>query len=190
MAQRGAGIANVYSQKGEPFEPKDKEGIMNDSFSLKFVRFMIKTLHVVAFIALMVMMSIVVANVIGRIFFKSPVMGTLEVAGFAGVIVVAVAIGLAQRENRNVFVDIIISRFSERLRIIADCFTYILSLIAVGFLFWAVTESAIDALTQGEITLTLSLKTYPFRFVWAAGLLLLCCFLIHRIIGIFKGVKK
>jgi len=45
-------------------------------------------------------------------------------------------------------------------------------------------------LTQGEITLTLSLKTYPFRFIWAAGLIILCSFLIQNIIGFFKGAIK
>jgi len=125
---------------------------MNDSFRLKFVRVAIKILHVVAFIALMCMMAIVVANVIGRIFFKSPVMGTLEIAGFAGVIVVAVAIGLAQYENRNIYVDIIIGRFPERFRVIADSFTYLLSLVAVGFLFWSVAESAIRVSDSGVST--------------------------------------
>ena len=117
-------------------------------------------------------------------------MGTLEIAGFAGVIVAAVAIGLAQRENRNIFVDIIINRFPERLRLITDCLCYFLSLVAMGFLFWAVFESAVEALNQGEITLTLSTKTYPFRFIWAGGLLILCLFLIQHFIGLLKGVKK
>lgn len=163
---------------------------MNDHSSMKFVRIAIKILHVAAFIALMVMMAIVVANVIGRIFFKSPVMGTLEIAGFAGVIVAAFAIGLAQRENRNVYVDIIASRFPERIRMIIDSLNYLLSLVAVGFICWAVSESAIEAFNQGEYTLTLGIKTYPFRFIWAVGLLLLFFFLTGRLIGLIKGVMK
>jgi TRAP-type C4-dicarboxylate transport system permease small subunit len=146
---------------------------------------------VIAFIALMAMMGIVVCNIIGRIFFKAPVMGTLEIAGFAGVIVVAVAIGFAQREHRNIFVDIVVARFPARIRIIVDSFTYLLSLGAVGFLFWAVAESAFESLIQEEITLTLGIKTFPFRFIWAAGLLILCGFLLqHLIQNLSKGLKK
>jgi len=164
---------------------------MHVDLRLKLFRVIFVVLHVVAFIALMAMMGIVVCNIIGRIFFKSPVMGTLEIAGFAGIIVVAVAIGLAQREHRNIFVDIVVARFPARIRIIIDSFTYLLSLGAVGFLFWAVAESALESLIQEEITLTLGIKTFPFRFIWAAGLLILCGFLLqHLIQNLHKGLKK
>ena len=79
--------------------------MMNVALRLKFFRFMIKTLHVVAALALMAMISIIVANIIGRIFLKLPVTGMFEIAGFAGAIVAAVAVGLAEREHRNIIIN-------------------------------------------------------------------------------------
>ena len=163
---------------------------MRISRQIKLGRYFIRFMHVLAFVALMTMMITVVANIIGRIFFKTPIMGTLEIAGFAGVIVVAVAIGFAQRENRNVVVDIVAQRFSSRIRRITDSVTFLLSLTAIGFLFWAVAESAIESLASGDVTLTLGIQTFPFRFIWAIGLLVLCGFLIKHIVTTLRGDPK
>ena len=163
---------------------------MHDPFYLRFVRSMFKVMHAAAFIALMAMMAVVVANIIGRIFFKAPVMGTLEIAGFSGVVFVAVAVGFAQRERRNVYVDIVVKHFSPRYRGLVDSFTHLLALIGVGFLLWAVTESAFEAMSDGEITLMLSVKTFPFRFIWAAGLFVLCGFLLQHFIKFIKECLK
>ena len=163
---------------------------MHDPFYLRFVRSVFKVMHAAAFIALMAMMAVVVANIIGRIFLKAPVMGTLEIAGFSGVIFVAVAVGFAQRERRNVYVDIVVKHFPTRVRLLVDSFTYLLGLIGVGFLLWAVTESAFEAMINGEITLMLSVKTYPFRFIWAAGLLVLWGFLLQHFIKFIKECLK
>lgn len=148
-------------------------------------------LHIVAFIALMVMMLIVTANIIGRIFLKTPIMGTLEITGFAGVVVVSFAIGFAQRDKRNVYMDILVVRFSPIIRYLVDAVTSILSLIIIGFMFWAVTESAIESFLNEEVTITLSVMTYPYRFAWAAGLLVLCGFLLQNFIrNLFRSIKK
>ena len=157
--------------------------MMNVALRMKFVRFIIKTLYVLATLAVMAMMSIIVANIIGRVFFKSPLKGMFEIAGFAGVIVAAVAIGLTERERRNIAVGFVARRFSPGLRSVADRFTFLLSLGAVGFLLWAVVKSALESLTTKEITLVLNIRVFPFRFIWAAGLLFLCGLLLLHLIG-------
>jgi TRAP-type C4-dicarboxylate transport system permease small subunit len=104
----------------------------------KFSQSIIRGLLVIEAVALMAMMGIVVGNVIGRIFFSQPVLGTVELAGLAGVIVVAAAVGFSEREHRNVVVDVVASRFPPRIRAIADAFTLFLSLGAEAFVNWAI----------------------------------------------------
>jgi TRAP-type C4-dicarboxylate transport system permease small subunit len=148
-------------------------------------------MHIAAFVALMVMMLTVVANIVGRIFLRTPVIGTLEIAGFCGVIVVAVAVAFAQRERRNIYVDLVVQRFSTRWRAITDSFTYLLSIVAIGILAWAVFDSAVEAYVDEDITLTLSVATYPFRFIWAIGLFILLLFLIrHGIEALQQGGRR
>jgi TRAP-type C4-dicarboxylate transport system permease small subunit len=156
----------------------------------KWIQRLFKVMHLAAFLALMVMMLMVVANIVGRIFFRKPIMGTLEVAGFCGVIVVAFAVAFAQREGRNIYVDLVVQRFSTGLRAIIDSFTYLLSMVAVGIVAWAVFASAVEAYMDQDITLTLSVATYPFRFTWALGLLILFLFLIQHVIGTLRRGGK
>jgi TRAP-type C4-dicarboxylate transport system permease small subunit len=151
----------------------------------------IKVLLVVASVALMVMMVIVVGNSLGRAFFKTPIFGTIEIAGLAGVIVVAVAVGFAQWEQRNVVVDVVANRFTPRTREIADAFTLFLSLGAVAFMFWAIFNDALNSVAVREIALTTGIPTFPFKLTWAIGVIILCLFLLqHMIETIRKGGKK
>jgi TRAP-type C4-dicarboxylate transport system permease small subunit len=164
---------------------------MGMNFLAKSIQSIIRVLLVIAAVALMTMMGIVVANVIGRIFFKSPVLGTVELAGLAGVVLIAVAVGITEREHRNVIVEVVSRRLPPRTRAIAGAFTLFLSLGAIAFLSWAVFGSALHAATTGEHTETLVIATAPFEFIWAIGALILCLFLLqHMIEAIIKGVKK
>ena len=71
------------------------------AFYSKLGHVMIKVLLAVGGIALMVMMTIVVGNSIGRALFRTPIFGTIEIAGLAGVVLVAATVGFAAREHRN-----------------------------------------------------------------------------------------
>jgi TRAP-type C4-dicarboxylate transport system permease small subunit len=164
---------------------------MSVTFRRMVVLLISRAYYLVAGIALMAMMAIVVANIIGRIFFKWPILGTIEIAGLAGVVVMAVAVGLSESQHRNIVVDIITAQLPSRIRIVANCVAYLLSLIAVGFLLWAVAESAFESMSEGEITFVLGMPVSPFRFIWAGGLLILFFFLLHNfIVTLQRGVKK
>jgi TRAP-type C4-dicarboxylate transport system permease small subunit len=161
------------------------------SFYSKLSHMMMKLFLVVGAIAMMVMMVIVVGNSLGRALFNTPIFGTIEIAGLAGVVVVAVAVGFAERENRNVVVDVVANRFAPRTRAFVDTFTFFLSVAAVASLFWAMFDNALEAVTVREATLTTGVVTAPFKFTWVLGIIILCLFLIrHMIEAIQKGVKR
>lgn len=161
------------------------------AFYSKLSHVMIKVLLVIGAVALMVMMTIVVGNSLGRALFKTPIFGAIEIAGLAGVVVVAVAVGFAERERSNVVVDVVASRFTPRARALADAFTLLLSVGAVAFLFWAVFNNALRSLTKREVTLTTGVFIAPFKFTWAIGVIILCLFLLqHMIEAIRRGGKK
>jgi TRAP-type C4-dicarboxylate transport system permease small subunit len=137
------------------------------------------------------MMVIVVGNSLGRALFKTPIFGAIEIAGLAGVVVVAVAVGFAERERSNVVVDVVAIRFTPRIRAIVDAFTLFLSLGAVAFLLWAVFRDALNSVTRGEIALTTGIFTAPFKFTWVIGIIALCLFLLqHTIEAIRRWGKR
>jgi TRAP-type C4-dicarboxylate transport system permease small subunit len=160
-------------------------------FYSKLSHVIIRVFLVIGAIALMVMMVIVVGNSLGRAFFRTPIWGTIEIAGLAGVIVVAAAVGFAEWEQRNIVVDVVANRFKPLTRTIADTFTLFLSLGAVAFMLWAIFNDALNSLRIREIALTTGVITAPFKFTWAIGIIILCLFLLqHMIETVRKGGKK
>jgi len=155
------------------------------------LQMVVRLLIIIAAAALMVMMVIVVANIAGRVFFSTPVLGAIELAGLTGAILVAVAIGIAERDRRTIVVDIVSSRFSPCLKRIAGSVTLFLSLIALGIICWATFNYGILALTGDDHTIVLEVSTAPFKFIWALGLLMLGIYvLLHMIEIVRKGTNK
>jgi TRAP-type C4-dicarboxylate transport system permease small subunit len=159
-------------------------------FPSRFGRIVSAALLVISAIPLIIMMVVVTGNSLGRALFKTPISGTIEIAGLAGVILVAAAVGFTARERGNVAVDVLMSRLSPRVKGLFDVFTFFLSLAAVSFLLWAVVLEAFSAQKMKETTLTMGISTAPFKSAWAAGILILACFLlVHLVVAIRKKGK-
>ena len=159
-------------------------------FWFRLSNMVIKMFLIVGGVALMVMMVIVVGNSLGRTLFKTPIFGAIEIAGLAGVVVVAVAVGFAERERSNVVVDIVANRFKPRIRAIIDAFTLSLSLGAIVFLLWAIFRDVLNSVAVREIALTTGIFTAPFKFTWLIGIFVLCLFLLQHVIEAIRKVGK
>jgi TRAP-type C4-dicarboxylate transport system permease small subunit len=156
-------------------------------FFSKFGRIVSVVLCIIGAIPLLIMMVIVTANSIGRAVFRTPIMGTIEFAGIAGVIVVAAAVGFTARERGNVAVDVLMSRLKPRARRAFDAVTFALSLGGVAFLLYAVVGDAFKAVALEEATMMLNLPMAPFKFAWAAGVFILACFVLVHVIKAISG---
>ena len=153
--------------------------------------YLFNVLLVLASISLLAMMLIVAGNVIGRLFFNAPITGSFEIAGLSGILMGAVALGFTEKERRNVTVEALTILLPKRIQCFLESFMGILSLTAVGLLFWAVLHESLYAFQSKETTTVVGIATYPFKFVWAFGTLLLCIFVLRNIIIAFKkGCKK
>lgn len=150
----------------------------------------IKVLLVIGAIALLLMMIDVVGNSLGRALFRTPILGAIEFAGLTGVIVVSVAIGYAERERKNVAVDVITSKLSPRANAIADVVSLFLSFCALGFMLWAILGDAVESFSVQEVTFATSTPIAPFKFTWAAGIFIFCLFLLRNLINAIKAVRK
>jgi TRAP-type C4-dicarboxylate transport system permease small subunit len=157
------------------------------SFVSRFGRIISVALCVIGTIPLVIMMVVVAGNSVGRALFRTPITGAIEIAGLAGVIVVAAAVGFTARERGNVAVDILMSRLKPGVRRIFDTVTTTLSLSGVVFLLYAVIRDAFKSMELKEVTMTMNLPTPPFKFAWAAGVFVLACFLVVHLIRAISG---
>jgi TRAP-type C4-dicarboxylate transport system permease small subunit len=150
----------------------------------------IKVLLVIGAVPLVIMMIIVVGNSVGRAIFRTPISGTIEIAGLAGAIVVAAAVGFTAREKGNVSVDVLMSRLKSRTKACLDTITYILSIAGFSFLLWAVLLDTITALEMNEVTMTMSIPTAPFKIAWLSGIFITICFLIGHVVAAIRKWRQ
>lgn len=158
---------------------------------LKLGQWITKLVVVAASVALLITMAMVVVNVCSRGLFASPIMAAVEIVGLAGVLLIAFAIGLTEREQAHIAVQMVTSRLPQRLRLLLTIFTFFLSLGAVALLAWGgILEFWEDAITPGATTYVLRISRAPFRFIWTAGCIVLWGFLLKHLIEVLVKVRK
>jgi len=157
----------------------------------RFMRFLIRALQAVSGIALVTVATVITLNVFGRTLFHTPILGTIEYAALASVVFASGAVGYAEKQRRNVVMEVVSSRFPPRVKAFTDAFGLLLALAVIGFLAWAMFGNARFAASYGETTLVVKIPLAPFKYIWALGATLLCVILLTNIIQcIRRGVKR
>jgi TRAP-type transport system small permease protein len=157
-------------------------------FFAKCVDATIRALSKIAFVAVCFICLIVLANVGGRYFFRSPFMGTIEIVELVMVIVVSVAVPFAALRDRHIRVDLIISRLPKRLKVAVLTLGLLLSTAIFGLVTYQCAVVALSYLVKTEqVTHVLSIPYVPFRFMLAVGMLLLTLELLKHAVNTILG---
>jgi TRAP-type C4-dicarboxylate transport system permease small subunit len=143
-------------------------------------------MYVIAGIALTFMVAITVADVILRIF-KMPIVGTYEIVGLLGAIMVGFAIPQTSRAKGHVIMDFFEGKLPSGLDRFLRIITRLLGVglfIVIGWQLWLLGS---DYLRIGEVTLTVHLPQYPVCFGIA-----ICCFIecVVLLLEIFEPAKQ
>ncbi|MDD5703342.1 MAG: TRAP transporter small permease [Dehalococcoidales bacterium] len=142
-------------------------------------------------ITLLSMMAVVVANVIGRGIFSSPIWGAVEVIGLVGIIMVSFALGYTEREQGHITVSIFVRWLSKRVQYILSLFALILGMGMLVFLIWGGIVQAWEAATRsGSYTVDLHINYIPFKIIWVVGCLIFFGFILCNFLKILSKVKR
>lgn len=161
------------------------------SFWLKLDRLITKAAIIISGVSLVIMMGAVVANVIGRIFFASPIFGMVEIVSLGGVFLISFAIGYTEKKRSHIVIRILVSRLPKRLRSLFAIVIFFLSLGILALMAWGGFWRALeDATTPGATTYVLHLNKAPFRFTWVVGCIVLFGFLLHHLLEALNEVRK
>jgi len=136
---------------------------------------------------LAVMMFITAVDVIGRYIFNRPIKGSTELNELALVVMVFLGFAFTATQKGHVRVELIISRFSEKLQAVIES---LIALIGVGLFVLITWQAFILALTQrsrGLTSMVLFIPVFPFALVIAFGSGLLCLVLI---VQLFQDVSR
>ena len=129
-----------------------------------------KIMAYLAGVALIGMMLLTVADVIGRYLFSKPIRGTYELVGFLLVGAGSLGLGYCQVKKAHIRVDFLLQRFPEKVRAIVTVLANFLGFAAFSLLCWRCVLYAQYYLSAtGNATDTLHIPLFPFVIVLAVG---------------------
>jgi C4-dicarboxylate transporter DctM subunit len=131
---------------------------------------------------LFVLMLLISADVSGRYFLGRPITGAFEITDLAMVLIVFLGIAFTALKGGHVSLgDLLLGRFSNRLRAFIVTTTNILGLCLFGLIVWQSILQANLLRLKGAVSELLLIPVYPFQWVVAFGSALLCIVLLFDI---------
>ena len=125
--------------------------------------------HYVAGAALLGILFLTVADIIGRSAFRRPVPGTVEMTGMILVVVVFMAVAHSEDMGDHITIDLLYERAGKRLRLVLDVFADALTIVVVGLLSYQLYQFTLRNQASGAETPVLDLPVWPFVLVAAVG---------------------
>ncbi len=117
---------------------------------------------------LVVMAALTCVDVVGRLL-KHPVFGSIELMYLMGALAVALALPDTHMASGHIGVEIVVSRFSRKVRALVDLFTGALSLALFAVVTWQMFSYSLKMMESGEVSMNLELPEYIIIFVVACG---------------------
>ncbi|MBI4275818.1 MAG: TRAP transporter small permease [Rhizobiales bacterium] len=125
---------------------------------------------------------LVVADVIGRVVFSSPVKGTPEIVSMSIVIICFLLAGYAVQSGGMLYADIFVGLIGKRGPLISSLLSGLLGAAFFALIVWGSFEPALHAWTSGEFEGegALRIPVWPARFVVMFGAFLVVIIYLNQ----------
>ncbi|MBI5968407.1 MAG: TRAP transporter small permease [Deltaproteobacteria bacterium] len=142
-------------------------------------------------IILTAMMLLVTADVLARYLFNSPIHGTTELTEFMMIGLFYFTLAYTQALKAHIRVDMLISLFSPRARLICEEITYLLGFALFALITWQTMEAAVQAWKIWETTFGLILfPLFPAKVLIPIGCFIVCLRLILDFLNGLRSLLK
>ena len=133
----------------------------------------------VAMAVTVAMMFYVTASTILRYAFRSPLKGTIEVVEFMMICMVFLGLAYAATHGSIVTITLFLKKLPQRIQAVVVSITCFLSVGIVALIAWEGFFRGMSMLQHwGQESAVLGIPLYPFLFVLAFGMAVLCLSLI------------
>ena len=149
-----------------------------------------KVFNAVGACLLFLLMVTGAADVIGRYLFNAPINGTMERGQLILALMVFLSWGYTQVKKGHVNVELFISHFPPRLRLMTDLFTTLVTLGLFIIIVWQSTIMAIETQRSGEVVYVIHWPLAPFQLFVPLGGIVLCLVLVLEIIQSVHQLKR
>jgi C4-dicarboxylate transporter, DctQ subunit len=135
---------------------------------------LVRILLAAAALLIFLLSFLVVADVIGRAVFNSPVKGTPEIVSMSIVVICFLLAGYAVQSGGMIHADILVSAFGPRGRSFAQLISALLGILFFGLIVWGSMEPTLHAWSTGEYEGegALRVPVWPARVIVLAGSIL------------------
>jgi TRAP-type C4-dicarboxylate transport system permease small subunit len=147
-------------------------------------------LTVLSAIAALIIMVLVTVDVLMRRFLNMPITGSFEISCALLVVIIFCCVAWVMTERGHIVVDIISSRYPQRLGAVMSTIALFFSMIVVGLICWGSIRFGLDQFRVGEASVLLHLPVAPFIFVLAFGSALLAVVILIQFINSLAGSKE
>ena len=148
-----------------------------------------KVLNGIALCALTFIMLLTVSDVVLR-FFGHPIVGTFEVVGFCGAVVIGFALPLTTWQRGHIFVDFVTQKMPKSAKKVLDLSTRVLCIVLFAVVGWNLFIYSAKLMHSGEVSLTIQIPFYPFSYGVGVCCFLQCFVLVGDIVKIFGGTYE
>ncbi len=141
--------------------------------------------------SLLAMMLLGTADVLLRYLFNRPIKGTLDLSVWLLCFTIFCGFAYTAASGRDVRIDIVSSRLSQRAQAILDSITCFITLGLVAVIVWQSALLAVRWWHAGEVTLDLALPAYPPVAVLSfAAFVLWLVLLVELFHNVSRAIKK
>jgi TRAP-type C4-dicarboxylate transport system permease small subunit len=155
-------------------------------FFLKTVERLSKLMQVVSAAALCFVLLLTVADVALRLI-GHPIIGTYEMVGLGGAVVIGFAIPITSWLRGHIFVDFFYQRCPRQVQKALNVITRLICIGVYVLIGWNLVKMGIDLYAAGEVTLTRHLPFYPIAYGLGLCCLIQCLVMICDIAKIAGG---
>lgn len=143
-------------------------------------------MHAIAAAALTFIMLLTVSDVVLR-FFGRPIVGTFELVGLGGAVIIGFGIPITSWNRGHIFVDFLINMFPKGIRNSFNVVTRLVSVCLFIVIGWNLFLQGNDMVRSGEVSTTLLLPFYPVAYGLGVCCFLQCLVLICDVVKIHGG---
>jgi len=153
----------------------------------KFVTGCSRWINWIAGLALTLMVILVVADICGNKFFKTPVPGGIELVSLLSVVAISFAIAETQLAHGHIEVEMLVTKLPKKAQKVIAAVVYVFSIMLFSVLCVRSFTYGNALQNSGEVSMTLQLPYYPF--VWGIGVSCICVILV-LFMQLFKALRE
>jgi TRAP-type C4-dicarboxylate transport system permease small subunit len=131
--------------------------------------------RIIAFVAagvLALMMFLTAADVLLRYIFNRPISGTWELTSYMMAVLVSFGLSYCALVKGLISVEVLTSRFSQRVQAVLNCITYFFSFCFFSLVTWQSILYIKLMFKSGLVSASLLIPTFPFIAALALGCLI------------------